>query len=207
VGQGDHPDYMPKLLAHYFNKNGRWPGRVVTHKTRNCRWPAPRSISRAGGRKEPDPRKWPRRHPLRVVPGPMIHDPDDARADRKKRYALVDDIVERTAKREPRCSASGPRADGTIPEYQIEMLKTGRMDEDQTKKPFMEPAGPFPRGGVNALEKPADASGEGRLSLRHRMKTPRREKESRESSWRPGRRFGCSAAPTICPGINRAAMS
>jgi alpha-L-fucosidase len=37
--------------------------------------------------------------------------------------ALVDDIVDRTSKNGVTLLSIGPRADGTIPEYQIEMLK------------------------------------------------------------------------------------
>ena len=146
-------DYMPKLLAHYFNKNAALgQGVVVTHKNEELPLACSPLDFEGGGRKEPDPRKWQTDIPL---PGcswayeytiQMTPEQIEKNAD-----ALVDDIVDRTSKNGVTLLSIGPRADGTIPEYQIEMLKKlgGWMKINKEALYGAQPA-PFSKGGVNA---------------------------------------------------------
>ena len=118
-------DYMPKLMAHYFTKNAALgQGVVVTHKNKELPLECSPLDFEGGGMKEPDPRRWQTDEPL---PGcswayewTIQMTPEDIEKNTDK---LVDRIVDRAAKNGVTMLSIGPRADGTIPEYQIEMLK------------------------------------------------------------------------------------
>lgn len=145
--------YMPKLMAYYFNKNGKMGrGVVVTHKGDELPLECSPLDFEGGGRKEPDRRKWQTDMPLpgcswayeytiKMTPAEV-----DRNAD-----ALVDDIVDRTSKNGVTLLSIGPRADGTIPEYQVEMLKKlgGWMKVNKEALYGSTPA-PFSDAGVNA---------------------------------------------------------
>jgi alpha-L-fucosidase len=118
-------DYMPKLMAYYFNKNEKLgQGVVVTHKNKELPLECSPLDFEGGGMKEPDPRKWQTDVPL---PGcswayeyTIKMTPEDIVKNSDK---LVDSIVDRTSKGGVTFLSIGPRADGTIPDYQIAMLK------------------------------------------------------------------------------------
>ena len=146
-------DYMPKLMAHYFNKNeklGR--GVVVTHKGKELPLECSPLDFEGGGHKEPDRRRWQTDIPL---PGcswayeytiKMTPEEIDKNAD-----ALVDDIVDRTSKNGVTLLSIGPRADGTIPEYQVEMLKKlGRWMKVNKEALHGATPAPFSEGGTSA---------------------------------------------------------
>ena len=74
--------------------------------------------------------------------------PEEVEANADK---LVDSIVDRTSKNGVTFLSLGPRADGTIPEYQVEMLKKlGRwMKVNKEALAGAKPA-PFATGGMEA---------------------------------------------------------
>jgi len=118
-------DYMPKLMSYYFNKNAKLgQGVVVTHKGKELPLECSPLDFEGGGMKEPDPRRWQTDEPL---PGcswayewTIKMTPEDIEKNTDK---LVDRIVDRAAKNGVTFLSISPRADGTIPEYQVEMLK------------------------------------------------------------------------------------
>jgi len=118
-------DYMPKIMAHYFNKNAALgQGVVVTHKGKELPLECSPLDFEGGGMKEPDARRWQTDEPL---PGcswayewTIKMTPEDVEKNADK---LVDRIVDRAAKNGVTFLSIGPRADGTIPDYQVEMLK------------------------------------------------------------------------------------
>jgi alpha-L-fucosidase len=118
-------DYMPKLMSYYFNKNAKLgQGVVVTHKGKELPLECSPLDFEGGGMKEPDPRRWQTDEPL---PGcswayewTIKMTPEDIEKNTDK---LVDRIVDRAAKNGITFLSISPRADGTIPEYQVEMLK------------------------------------------------------------------------------------
>ena len=144
---------MPKLMAYYFNKNGKMRrGVVVTHKGKELPLECSPLDFEGGGQKEPDRRKWQTDMPLpgcswayeytiKMAPAEV-----DRNAD-----TLVDDIVDRTSKNGVTLLSIGPRADGTIPEYQVEMLKKlgAWMKVNGEALSGSTPA-PFSDAGVNA---------------------------------------------------------
>ena len=146
-------DYMPKLMSYYFNKNAKLgQGVVVTHKGKELPLECSPLDFEGGGMKEPDPRKWQTDVPL---PGcswayeyTIKMTPEDVEKNADK---LVDSIVDRTSKNGATFLSIGPRADGTIPDYQIEMLKKlgAWMKVNREALSGATPA-PFAKGGVDA---------------------------------------------------------
>jgi len=144
-------DYMPKLMADYFNKNERLgQGVVVTHKNKELPLECSPLDYEGGGAKEPDPLRWQTDIPLpgcswayeytiKMTPAQV-----EANADK-----LVDSIVDRTSKNGVTFLSIGPRADGTIPDYQVEMLKKlgGWMKVNKEALAGAKPA-PFETGGM-----------------------------------------------------------
>ena len=146
-------DYMPKLMAYYFNKNEKLgQGVVVTHKNNELPLECSPLDFEGGGKKEPDRRKWQTDIPL---PGcswayeytiKMTPEEVEKRAD-----TLVDSIVDRTSKNGVTLLSIGPRADGTIPDYQIEMLKKlGTWMKINKEALSGSTPAPFSAGGVDA---------------------------------------------------------
>jgi alpha-L-fucosidase len=146
-------DYMPKMMAYYFNKNEKLGlGVVVTHKGQELPLACSPLDFEGGGKKEPDRRKWQTDIPL---PGcswayeytiKMTPEEIDKNAD-----ALVDDIVDRTSKNGVTLLSIGPRADGTIPEYQVEMLKKlGRWMKVNKEALYRSTPAPFSKDGAHA---------------------------------------------------------
>jgi alpha-L-fucosidase len=144
--------YIPKLMAYYFNKNGKMGrGVVVTHKGNELPLECSPLDFEGGGHKEPDRRRWQTDMPLpgcswayeytiKMTPADV-----DRNAD-----ALVDDIVDRTSKNGVTLLSIGPRADGTIPQYQVEMLKKlGAWMKVNKEVLYGSTPAPFSDAGVN----------------------------------------------------------
>ena len=145
--------YMPKLMAYYFDKNEKMgQGVVVTHKGNDLPLECSPLDFEGGGKKEPDRRRWQTDIPL---PGcswayeyTITMTPEEIE---KNAGAMVDDIVDRTSKNGVTLLSIGPRADGTIPEYQIEMLKKlGRWMKVNKEALYKTTPAPFSEGGVEA---------------------------------------------------------
>ena len=118
-------DYMPKLMAHYFNKNAALgKGVVVTHKNKELPLECSPLDFEGGGMKEPDPRRWQTDEPLPGCSWAYEFSIKMTPADVEKHSnTLVDRIVDRTSKNGVTFLSIGPRADGTIPDYQVAMLR------------------------------------------------------------------------------------
>jgi alpha-L-fucosidase len=146
-------DYMPKLMAHYFNKNeklGR--GVVVTHKNEELPLECSPLDFEGGGQKEPDRLKWQTDIPLPGCSWAYEFTIKMTPAEVEKRAdTLVDSIVDRTSRNGVTLLSIGPRADGTIPDYQVEMLKKlgTWMKVNKEALAGSTPA-PFSEGGIDA---------------------------------------------------------
>jgi len=143
---------MPKLMASYFNKNeklGR--GVVVTHKGEELPLECSPLDFEGGGRKEPDRRKWQTDIPLPGCSWAYEYTIQMTPAEVEKRAdALVDDIVDRTSKNGVTLLSIGPRADGTLPDYQVEMLKKlGKWMKVNKEALHGSKPAPFSPGGVD----------------------------------------------------------
>jgi alpha-L-fucosidase len=145
-------DYMPEILAYYFNQAERLgKGVVVTHKNLELPLECSPLDFEGGGKKEPDRNKWQTDIPLpgcswayqsriEMTPGEID----------KGANSMVDRIVDRTSKNGVTMLSLGPRADGSIPSYQIEMLNKlgGWMKINKEALHGSTPA-PFHEGGVD----------------------------------------------------------
>ncbi len=117
--------YMPTLMAHYFNRSQMLnQGVVVTHKNKELPLDCSPLDFEGGGMETPDPRRWQTDVPLPGCSWAYEYTITMTPADIEKHAtALVASIVDRTSKNGVTLLSIGPRADGTLPEYQVEMLK------------------------------------------------------------------------------------
>jgi alpha-L-fucosidase len=145
-------DYMPKMMAYYFNKNeklGR--GVVVTHKGQELPLACSPLDFEGGGYEEPAIRKWQTDMPLPGCSWAYESTIKMTAEDIEKgANSLVASIVDRTSKNGVTLLSIGPRADGTIPEYQIEMLKKlGTWMKVNKEALYGSKPAPFSKGGVD----------------------------------------------------------
>lgn len=145
-------EYMPEIMAYYFNKSdSTGKGVVVTHKNEELPLDCSPLDFEGGGKEEPDRNKWQTDIPL---PGctwayqskiQMSDEEIERGADR-----LVDNIVDRTSKNGVTLLSLGPRADGTIPDYQVKMLtKLGDWMKINKEALHGTTPAPFADGGVD----------------------------------------------------------
>jgi len=117
-------DYMPKLMAYYFNKaENLGKGVVVTHKNKELPLSCSALDFEGGGMGKPVPRKWQTDIPLPGCTWAYQRDIDmtDEEIDRGTN-GLVDSIVTRVSRNGTTMLSIGPKPDGTIPVYQVKML-------------------------------------------------------------------------------------
>lgn len=146
-------DYMPKLMAYYFNKNEQMgQGVVVTHKGTELPLECSPLDFEGGGKREPDRRRWQTDIPLPGCSWAYEYTIKMTPAEVEKNVdRLVDDIVDRTSKNGVTLLSIGPRADGTIPDYQVEMLKKlGRWMKVNKEALYGSTPAPFAKGGISA---------------------------------------------------------
>jgi len=145
-------DDMPGILAAYFNKNAKLGrGVVVTHKNKELPLECSPLDYEGGGAKEPDPRRWQTDRPLPGCSWAYEYTIKMTPEEIEKNSALlVDDIVDRVSKNGVTLLSIGPRADGTIPEYQVAMLKNlGRWMKVNREALYGAAPAPFAPGGVD----------------------------------------------------------
>ncbi len=148
-------DYMPNLMAYYFNKAENWgKGVVVTQKNKEL----PLSCSvldfEGGGMGKPVPQKWQTDEPLPGCTWAYQRDIDMTDEEiNSGANGLVDSIVNRVSHNGATMLSIGPKPDGTIPVYQVKMLKKlGKwMDVNKEALYAAKPA-QFVEGGVDVAE-------------------------------------------------------